>query len=79
MTWSSKTIPPPQYVHKHSSSKTTYSLSKKISLGANSITSFSNLPLITIFYAGLTISTFTTFYIGFFFFNKLFFYRVLDD
>lgn len=68
----------PQYVYKHSSSKTTYNLSKKISLVANSITAFSNLPLIAIFYAGLIISTFTSFYIGFLFFNKFFFHRVVD-
>ena len=43
-----------QVVKKHSTSKTTYSLGHKFSLLVNSITAFSNLPLIAIFYVGLT-------------------------
>ncbi|HYA40831.1 MAG TPA: glycosyltransferase family 2 protein [Syntrophobacteraceae bacterium] len=46
----------PHVVHKHSSSKTTYTLRRKISLAINSITSFSNAPLIAIFYIGALIS-----------------------
>jgi len=43
----------PQTVHKHSRSTTTYRFSRKLSLGVNAITSFSNKPLIFIFYTGL--------------------------
>lgn len=43
-------------VDKHSTSPTTYSLRKKFEVFVNSITSFSNAPLIWIFYAGLAIS-----------------------
>jgi len=46
----------PQIVTKHSTSKTTYTLRRKISLFVNSVTSFSNAPLVYIFYTGLTIS-----------------------
>jgi putative glycosyltransferase len=46
----------PQIITKHSSSKTTYTLRRKISLFVNSVTSFSNAPLVYIFYTGLTIS-----------------------
>ena len=46
----------PNVVHKHSSSKTTYTLRRKISLAINSITSFSNAPLIAIFYIGAIIT-----------------------
>lgn len=46
----------PYAVVKHHTSQTTYSLSRKISLLINSVTSFSNLPLIGIFYIGVVIS-----------------------
>jgi putative glycosyltransferase len=42
-------------VTKLSASKTTYTLGRKLSLMLNAITSFSNLPLIGIFYLGITI------------------------
>ncbi len=42
----------PQSVKKHSTSETTYSFKKKIVLAVNSITSFSNAPLVWIFYLG---------------------------
>ena len=45
----------PFAVTKHSRSKTTYSLRRKIALLVNSITSFSNRPLVFIFYLGLAI------------------------
>lgn len=45
-----------QLVHKHATSPTTYSLSGKFSHLINAITSFSSLPLIYTFYAGLLIS-----------------------
>ncbi len=46
----------PHVVHKHSSSKTTYTLRRKISLAVTSITLFSNAPLIAIFCIGAIIS-----------------------
>lgn len=46
----------PITVIKHNISPSTYSLHRKISLFLNSITSFSNRPLIYIFYLGLIIS-----------------------
>jgi putative glycosyltransferase len=45
-----------QVVHKHSTSPTTYSISKKFSHLVNAVTSFSSLPLVFTFYAGLLIS-----------------------
>jgi len=49
----------PVNVKKESRSKSTYTLRKKISLLVNSITSFSNAPLVLIFYTGLFISVFS--------------------
>jgi putative glycosyltransferase len=46
----------PQVITKHDTSKTTYTLRRKISLFVNSVTSFSNAPLVYIFYTGLVIS-----------------------
>lgn len=45
-----------QTVQKHSTSPTTYSLSRKFSHLVNAVTSFSSLPLVLTFYAGLFIS-----------------------
>jgi putative glycosyltransferase len=45
-----------QTVKKHSSSATTYTFARKLSLLINSVTSFSNVPLIAIFYLGSFIS-----------------------
>ena len=42
-----------QMIKKHSTSESTYSLRHRFSLLINSITAFSNLPLIGIFYVGL--------------------------
>lgn len=50
-------------VQKHDSSDTTYTLRRKISILVNSITSFSNTPLVGIFYFGLSISGFAMLYI----------------
>lgn len=50
-------------VIKHSNSKTTYSFQKKMSHLVNSVTSFSNAPLIGIFYAGVFISMLSILYI----------------
>ncbi len=45
-----------KFVEKHSSSPTTYSLSRKLSHLVNAVTSFSSLPLVIAFYSGLLIS-----------------------
>lgn len=52
-----------QIVHKHSSSPTTYSFSKKLSHLVNAVTSFSNKPLVFTFYSGLLISSSAFIYI----------------
>jgi putative glycosyltransferase len=61
-----------QSVEKHSSSQTTYTFRRKMSLLVNAITSFSNLPLIGIFYIGFTISFFSIAYIIFLYFQWIF-------
>lgn len=53
----------PQLIKKKSLSKTNYTLSKKISLAINAITSFSNAPLIWIFNIGAFISFFSLGYV----------------
>jgi putative glycosyltransferase len=55
----------PQTVKKYNTSKTTYTLHRKMSLLVNSVTSFSNAPLVGIFYIGILISLVAIFYIGF--------------
>lgn len=52
-----------QIVDKHSTSPTTYSLSSKFNHLVNAITSFSSLPLVFTFYAGLLISISASSYI----------------
>lgn len=64
-----------QVVRKHSTSETTYTLRRKMALLVNSVTSFSNAPLIAIFYIGLAIFLFASGYtaylvIQWFFFAK---------
>jgi putative glycosyltransferase len=56
----------PQVVKKHNTSQTTYSLGRKFALLVNSITAFSNLPLIGIFYVGLTMLVVSGSFAGFF-------------
>ena len=46
-----------QPVQKHSRSPTTYSLARRMTIFVNSVTSFSDKPLILVFYLGLLIST----------------------
>jgi putative glycosyltransferase len=53
----------PQVVKKHSASETTYTFRRKMSLLVNSVTSFSNAPLVGIFYIGVSISLVAIFYI----------------
>jgi putative glycosyltransferase len=62
----------PLIIKKHAASKTTYTLSRKIDLLVNSITSFSNLPLIWIFYIGLTIVFVSSIYSIVLVFNSIF-------
>lgn len=52
-----------QRVRKHSTSETTYTFRRKMSLLVNSVTSFSNAPLVGIFYIGVSISVLTALYI----------------
>jgi putative glycosyltransferase len=54
-----------QTVKKSSTSKTTYTFRKKMSVLVNSVTSFSNAPLVSIFYIGVSISFFAMLYIGY--------------
>lgn len=51
-------------VHKLSNATSTYTFKKKLSLLVNSITAFSNKPLIGIFYLGLGISLLAAVYVG---------------
>jgi putative glycosyltransferase len=53
----------PQLVEKLASSETTYTFGRKMSLLVNSVTSFSNAPLVSIFYIGTTISLIALLYI----------------
>lgn len=63
----------PQTVRKLSTSVSTYTFRRKLSLLVNSITSFSNLPLIGIFYVGLMILLFACCYSAYLVFNWFFF------
>jgi len=58
-----------QIVKKHSSGKTTYTFRRKISILVNSITSFSNAPLIIIFHVGVVISLLAVCYITYLLIN----------
>lgn len=61
----------PQTIQKHSASETTYTLRRKASLFINAITSFSNAPLVSIFYLGFLISITAVVYVFYIFFNWL--------
>ncbi len=54
-----------QVVNKHNTSKTTYTLRSKMSLLVNSVTSFSNAPLVSIFYIGVSITLFSFSYLAY--------------
>lgn len=58
-------------VEKLSHSPTTYSVGKKTAVLVNSITSFTNKPLLFIFYLGTFMSFFSFLYIGYLIFIKL--------
>lgn len=62
----------PHLVNKHSTSETTYNLRRKMSLLVNSVTSFTNAPLVSIFYIGIFISIFASMYIAYLFVHWLF-------
>lgn len=55
----------PIVVKKHSTSETTYTFKRKMVLLINTVTSFSNVPLVLIFYVGLLISIFAGSYIAY--------------
>lgn len=61
-----------QTVNKLNTSETTYTLRRKLSLLVNSVTSFSNAPLVGIFYFGVSISIFAMLYIAYLMINWLF-------
>jgi putative glycosyltransferase len=63
----------PHAVTKRSTSKTTYSFQKKVSHLVNSVTSFSNAPLVSIFYLGIAISIFAVMYTLYLIYHWLFF------
>lgn len=68
----------PQTVTKHSTSETTYTFRGKMSLLVNSVTSFSNAPLVSIFYIGVSISLFAIFYIAYLFVHWIFLAKPLS-
>jgi len=68
----------PNCVKKHSTSKTTYSLKKKVSLLTNAVTSFSNKPLVFIFNIGLVITLFSLLYAAYNFLQKALYDEVLS-
>jgi len=67
-----------QTVKKHSVSPTTYSISQKLGHLVNAVTSFSSLPLVFTFYAGLFISISALAYIAFLIISYLFISSIPD-
>lgn len=67
-----------QVIKKHNTSGTTYTFRKKVSLLVNSVTSFSNMPLISIFYIGISISLSASVYIAYLVMYWLFFAKPLS-
>lgn len=68
----------PVNIVKGSKRETTYTLLRKLALLTNAITSFSNRPLIYIFYTGLFISAMSSTYIGYLLIQKIFFLSPVD-
>lgn len=62
----------PQIVTKQNTSQTTYTLSRKISIFVNSVTSFSSAPLKGIFYLGTLIFLLSLIYVVYLITNKFF-------
>ena len=52
-------------IKKHNTSQTTYTFSRKLALLVNSVTSFSNAPLVSIFYIGSSIFLFALAYFAY--------------
>ncbi|MCE5982937.1 MULTISPECIES: glycosyltransferase family 2 protein [unclassified Pseudomonas] len=67
-----------QILNKLSTSQTTYTFRRKMSLLVNSVTSFSNTPLVSIFYIGLAISLLSTLYISYLVINWMFLAKPLS-
>jgi putative glycosyltransferase len=65
-------------VKKHSTSITTYSISRRVQLLIDSITSFSAVPLNLIFYLGCALSACSMVYTVYLVFNRLFLSKPLD-
>jgi putative glycosyltransferase len=63
----------PIAVRKHSRSKSTYSLRRKIALLVNSVTSFSSRPLVFIFYLGVAIGALAAVAAGYLVIRRVFF------
>lgn len=68
----------PQTVKKHSTSGTTYTFRRKMALLVNSVTSFSNAPLVGIFYVGVSISLIALCYIAYLFIHWIFLAKPLS-
>ncbi len=68
----------PQTIKKHCTSDTTYTFRRKMSILVNSVTSFSNSPLVGIFYIGLSISFMAGVYTTYLVIQKLFFSKPLS-
>jgi len=67
-----------QVVRKRSTSETTYTFRKKMSVLVNAVTSFSNAPLIGIFYIGIAISALASVYISYLILHWLFLEKPLS-
>jgi putative glycosyltransferase len=65
-------------IKKHSTSATTYTFRRKMSLLVNSVTSFSNTPLVSIFYIGVSISLFAVTYLAYLITQWIFFTKPLS-
>ena len=68
----------PCSIKKHNTSKTTYTLRRRLSIFVNSVTSFSNTPLIAIFYIGVSIFLVAALYAGWLVSQWLFMDRMLS-
>lgn len=64
----------PHTVRKLATSASTYTVRRKLALLVDSITSFSNLPLVGIFYVGVAILLLACCYITYLVINRVFFY-----
>jgi putative glycosyltransferase len=67
-----------QIIKKQSTSETTYTFRRKMSLLVNSVTSFSNAPLVGIFYIGVTISVLAGAYTAYLLIHWMFFAKPLS-